>query len=159
MTEPFSELLGCKTLGVRLEVLTKPMCPQFHVDRTGIRFLCTYRGPGTEWLSESTADGSYLGTGLAPQSDNCSGLIRDPAGIGCANSFDVILHKGSLWQGRPGWGHSSLAATAPQRAASPRWARQLRATGQITFSNWLRNSSKRRFPSRDAWIAWHHRSK
>jgi hypothetical protein len=69
----FAELLDCHTVGLRIEVLQKAMCPQFHVDHTGIRLLCTYLGPGTEWLEEAFADRSYLN--------------------------HIVLLKGSQWQG------------------------------------------------------------
>jgi hypothetical protein len=31
-------------------------CRRFHVDTRHLRLLCTYRGPGTEWLSEAQVD-------------------------------------------------------------------------------------------------------
>lgn len=31
-------------------------CKRFHVDRKRLRMLCTYRGPGTEWLTDAQVD-------------------------------------------------------------------------------------------------------
>lgn len=104
LAELFGDLLGCERVGLRLEVLDKAMCPRFHVDRTSIRLVCTYRGPGTEWLCEHAADRSRLGGAAAGLPDACSGLIRDQAGIGSAGRCDVVLLKGSLWQGEVGPG-------------------------------------------------------
>lgn len=35
---------------VRLEALTHDGCKKWHADQVGLRLLCTYRGPGTQWL-------------------------------------------------------------------------------------------------------------
>lgn len=98
LVELYADLLGCAKVGLRLEYLHTAMCPRFHVDRTGIRMLCTYRGPGTEWLDSKAAERSRLGV-AAGASDEASGLIRDPAGVGRASRLEVVLLKGSLWQG------------------------------------------------------------
>lgn len=113
VAEVFSELLGCPGIGLRLEVLDKAMCPRFHVDRTGIRLLCTYRGPGTEWLPEHLADRSRMGPLAGGLPDASSGLIRDNAAIGRAPGYSLVLLKGSLWQGNAGRGaiHRSPAVS------------------------------------------------
>lgn len=98
LVELYADLLGCAKVGLRLEYLHIAMCPRFHVDRTGIRMLCTYRGPGTEWLASTAAERNRLGVATGA-SDEVSGLIRDPAGVGRAGRFEVVLLKGSLWQG------------------------------------------------------------
>lgn len=95
----YSDLIGCPEIGVRLEVLHGAMCPKFHVDRTGIRLLCTYLGPGTEWLDDRYADRSKLGISTANVCDADSGLILDCAGLHQSSAFAVALLKGSLWQG------------------------------------------------------------
>ena len=41
---------------LRLETTDDDGCQRFHVDRTHLRLLCTYRGPGTEWLTDAQAD-------------------------------------------------------------------------------------------------------
>ncbi|MGF1547717.1 MAG: DUF1826 domain-containing protein [Thiotrichales bacterium] len=114
LAEIYAALLGCPALGLRLEVLERAMCPRFHVDRVGIRMLCTYRGPGTEWLDERCADRRWLGQAGHGKGDAESGLILDPAGIGRAPPFAVVLLKGALWQGNTGRGaiHRSPAVAA-----------------------------------------------
>ena len=59
-------------VGLRLEIIERAMCPRFHVDHVGIRMLCTYRGPGTEWLDDEAADRNFLGargSGLRSEAD------------------------------------------------------------------------------------------
>lgn len=104
LTELYGDLLGCDTVGLRLEVVGRAMCPRFHVDHVGIRMLCTYRGPGTEWLDEGCADRAFLGARSVGQPDDVSGLIRDPAGIHAVQPSAIILLKGDLWQGNAGRG-------------------------------------------------------
>ncbi|SOD41668.1 DUF1826 domain-containing protein [Nitrosovibrio sp. Nv4] len=100
----YSELLGCDAVGLRMEVLGSPMCPRFHVDRTGIRLACAYRGSGTEWIDDEWVDRSKLGSGSGGLPDEVSGLFDHRTAVEAAAPFDVILFKDSLWQGNDGRG-------------------------------------------------------
>ena len=115
ITGMYFDLLGCPQIGLRVEMLSQAMCPRFHVDRTGIRMLCTYRGPGTEWLADHAADRSRLGPLSAGMPDETSGLILDPAAIGSAPPFSIVLLKGSLWQGNAGRGAIHRSPAIPAR--------------------------------------------
>lgn len=95
----YFDLLGCPRIGLRLEVLQGAMCPKFHVDRTGIRMLCTYLGPGTEWLDDAYADRSQLGAHSPSQGNTNTSLVLDNKGLHQVPSFAIALLKGSLWQG------------------------------------------------------------
>ncbi|CAH1202536.1 conserved hypothetical protein [Candidatus Nitrotoga sp. BS] len=95
----YADLLGCPSIGLRLEVMNRAMCPRFHVDHVGIRLLCTYRGPATEWLEDACADRSKLGPASSEVCDENSGVITNPAGIHRAAPFSIVLLKGSRWQG------------------------------------------------------------
>lgn len=46
----FSELSGALRLRLRLERTSRDACPRFHKDNVAHRLLCTYRGPGTEYI-------------------------------------------------------------------------------------------------------------
>jgi hypothetical protein len=89
LIEIYADLLGCPAIGVRLEVLERPMCPAFHIDRTGIRLLCTYLGEGTQWLDDS---------GLGPDEREMLKTHPSDDRLGQAAPFDILLLKGSLWQ-------------------------------------------------------------
>jgi hypothetical protein len=87
LLELYGDLLGCAAIGLRIERLERAMCPGWHVDRTGIRLLCTWCGPGTQWLDAP---------GIDPR-----GLPGSAAGApatGQARPFDIVLLKGSAWQ-------------------------------------------------------------
>lgn len=55
-SEVVSELVDCRQVGVRLETLSAPMCPRFHVDRLPFRMLITLSGAGTEWIPNKDVD-------------------------------------------------------------------------------------------------------
>jgi hypothetical protein len=100
LIELLALISGAPRMGVRLEEITRRMCPRFHVDRVPIRLVCTYRGPGTEWLPASGVNASALGRPLArPLADG------DPAWLPGspvlrAEPLDVALLKGELWPDR-----------------------------------------------------------
>jgi len=104
LSELLGDLLGCDQLGVRLEVIRGAMCPRLHVDRVGIRLLCTYRGPGTEWIDDDKVDRSKLGPGANGLPDAISGLYGASTTVERVAPFDVALLKGSAWQGNAGRG-------------------------------------------------------
>ncbi|EXI67875.1 MAG TPA: DUF1826 domain-containing protein [Nitrospira sp.] len=111
----YADLLRCTTVGLRLEITDRAMCPRFHVDKTGIRLLCAYRGPGTEWIDDTRAGRDLLGTDSA----NEAARIAPGAEVHQAQTFDVVLLKGGLWQGNHGRGviHRSpqpVVAKAPR---------------------------------------------
>lgn len=81
------ELLGCPAVGLRFARMHHAMCPGWHVDRTGMRMICTYQGPGTQWLSAQDADRGR--PNLARLTD--APFIE-------AHPGDVVLLKGNLWQ-------------------------------------------------------------
>ncbi|ESQ15984.1 MAG: hypothetical protein N838_27820 [Thiohalocapsa sp. PB-PSB1] len=50
------------TVTLRIESLADDGCRRFHTDRSQLRLLCTYRGPGTEWLVHDQVDWQALET-------------------------------------------------------------------------------------------------
>ena len=116
LADMLTELLDAASIGYRLEVVGKAMCPRLHVDRVGIRLLCTYRGPGTEWVEEAAVDRRFLGTASGGLPDETSGLLLPGYRIEAIQPFAVALLKGGLWQGNGGRGivHRSPAVAAEQ---------------------------------------------
>lgn len=114
LAELLGDLLDCPQIALRLEVITGAMCPRLHVDRVGIRLLCTYRGPGTEWIADAGVDRSKLGSGSGGLPDMHSGLFAPDTRVETIPAFAVALLKGSLWQGNGARGviHRSPAVPA-----------------------------------------------
>lgn len=116
LAELYTTLLGPDALGVRLHRLEAPMCPRFHVDRVGVRLLCTYAGLGTQWLDDADAPRELLGPGAAGRSDEESGLVRDPALVHEVMPMAIALLKGESYPGNAGHGviHRSPHANKPR---------------------------------------------
>lgn len=108
LREVVCELLGCAAIGLRLARIGRAMCPGWHVDRVGIRLVCTYQGPGTQWLDDQDVD----------RGDLRSGRIGEGAFIQAAPG-EIVLLKGALWQGNDAFGaiHRSpgLGSSASRR--------------------------------------------
>jgi hypothetical protein len=105
LLELYGDLLGCAAIGLRIERLERAMCPRWHVDRTGIRLLCTWCGPGTEWLDAPRIDPRGL-----------PGSAADAPASGQARPFDILLLKGSAW---PGNANGGAIHRSPQVAPGP----------------------------------------
>ncbi len=51
----FITLCRAPALRLRLEHTRDVTCPRLHVDAVGLRLICTYAGPGTEWQDTTGA--------------------------------------------------------------------------------------------------------
>lgn len=106
LAEILCDLVDCPSVGLRFASVASAMCPRWHVDRVPIRMLCTYSGPGTEWLDDQKIDKARLSD---PE-------IVDGA---CQRAVcgEVVLLKGALWQGNAGFGaiHRSPAITSSEQ--------------------------------------------
>lgn len=52
----FSKVSEGRDMVFRLLTTDRDDCRRFHLDRTHMRLMCTYRGPGTEWLADAQVD-------------------------------------------------------------------------------------------------------
>ena len=77
---------------IQLEIVDTNKCRLFHEDFYRQRLLCTYMGPGTEWLSHSNVNREFLGKGCNDD------IVKDPSLINRANTFDVIIVKGAKYE-------------------------------------------------------------
>jgi len=115
----FSHLFELESIGLRLGMLDKAMCPRFHVDHVPCRLVCTYGGIGTQWLEDAYVDRSKLGSRSGGLSDELSGLILDADAISTMPNYAIGLLKGSRREGNElnGAVHRSpsLNATSPRR--------------------------------------------
>ncbi|MEW8624267.1 MAG: DUF1826 domain-containing protein [Candidatus Thiodiazotropha sp.] len=85
--EVVCELMGCSEVGLRLARVGRAMCPGWHIDRTSIRLVCTYQGPGTEWLNDQSIERTDIGT----ERNQDMPFIQAAEG-------EIVLLKGALWQ-------------------------------------------------------------
>ncbi|GAA6170038.1 DUF1826 domain-containing protein [Sessilibacter corallicola] len=104
LVDMFSELFELDRVGLRMSVLTKAMCPKFHVDRVPCRLVTTYTGAGTEWLTNADVSRSAE-----------KGIAQIPGSTIQETYFgEVTLLKGEAWDGNEGKGivHRSPSADA-----------------------------------------------
>jgi hypothetical protein len=94
----FADATGAWSVAVRLERLDTDACRMFHADFVGIRLLCTYAGPGTQWVPNRSAVRAALGSG-----DNAA-ICPRPEAIQALPRFAVGLFKGDAWPGNRGNG-------------------------------------------------------
>ena len=99
LAEMFVDLFNLDTVGIRLNILDKTMCPRFHTDNLPCRLISTYIGHATEWLPNYAVDRSQLGHGAGGLPDKTSGIYTHPESIQQLNAGDVALMKGSGWDG------------------------------------------------------------
>ncbi|TVS11366.1 MAG: DUF1826 domain-containing protein [Wenzhouxiangella sp.] len=102
--------LNADELGVRIERVIGDGCRLFHVDRLSARLICTWTGPGTEWLPEGSFDRAGLGCG-------CNDHVLDPDASRQIPTGAVALLRGDLCRGHEGGGlvHRSPPAQAGVR--------------------------------------------
>lgn len=79
-------LFDCDSVGLRLTVLNRAMCPKFHTDKIGSRLICTYVGSATQWL-----DSQY------PALSSQDLIRRQAENVQQAKQGDVLLLKGEAW--------------------------------------------------------------
>ncbi len=104
LVDVYGDLLGFSAVGLRVTTLPRPMCPRFHVDRVGVRLVCTYAGTGTQWLDSGDVDRSKLGPAAGSVPDEASGLVLAPERVHTMPAFAVGLFKGEGWPGNHGNG-------------------------------------------------------
>ncbi len=49
----YGQIMSVNNVQIRLDVDDEVMCPKFHIDNVSSRLLCTYRGPATQYISET----------------------------------------------------------------------------------------------------------
>jgi hypothetical protein len=96
--ERFVGITGAHTVRLFLKLIHDDACRKFHIDGYQYRLLCTYHGPGTQWVYNDNVNRKYLGEG---ENDE---IIKDWSAIQQINTFDVAILKGELPHARNGKG-------------------------------------------------------
>ena len=106
LAELLATTASCDLVEVRVEHGPGGTCPVFHQDHHLLRLLCTYIGPGTEWLPEGHVDRTELGLrGRTPDDANRAIATGRPTR---AAAGEVLVTKGaSFGSGADGFVHRS----------------------------------------------------
>jgi hypothetical protein len=85
-----------------------------HVDRVALRLVCTYHGPGTEFVPSERFDRTLLGHALHNGHAGNHVACEHEGGVLAAQAGDIVLLKGETWPDNAGRGaiHRSASASA-----------------------------------------------
>lgn len=86
LSEMFCYLFELESLGFRMQLLDRAMCPKFHRDYVPCRLVMTLKGQGTQWVDDQCA-AEALGN------DQYQGDFHQ------LNEGDIALLKGAGWFG------------------------------------------------------------
>ena len=95
LTRLFADIGGLRSVDVRLETVKGDACWKFHVDQVAFRLICTYSGPGTQYVPPECGRQA-----IAQQ--------RDYTGpVAMLEAYDVAVFKGAQASGHDGIVHRS----------------------------------------------------
>lgn len=102
VVEMFACLFDLESVGLRLNVLAKTMCPRFHTDKVPTRLITTYAGKGTEWLDSRTGDHVMLAA--CDESKEKADAFARQCPIQSLQEGEIALFKGDRWGEQEGCG-------------------------------------------------------
>lgn len=97
-------LLGCRYVQARLYVQRSDGCRKIHADNVSVRVICTYVGPGTEWLPNQDLVRRHLGASHVDLKTANRLVLRPGAAVRQCEPFEVLLLKGNAHPGNRGRG-------------------------------------------------------
>lgn len=92
-------------------------CRKFHVDQISARLLCTYHGPGTQWIHPEDVREEARHEHHADVEAFNAALLREGAAPQRARTGDILFFKGARWSGRA---HGLLHRSPPIAHANQR---------------------------------------
>lgn len=99
----FLALTRAEVVRAELSIVAHDKCRKYHADYVGLRLLCTYAGPGTEWVEEEAVDRAALDHAEVCV-DTCNARIVRSARVHHCLPGDVVVLKGHQWPGNDGFG-------------------------------------------------------
>lgn len=95
----FARIAGTRHPRVRLERVADDGCALFHADSLSLRLLCTYAGPGTEWLENSNARRHELGLRSRTIPEANRAIIIDSSKIRSIATWHAAIFSGRAHPG------------------------------------------------------------
>jgi len=112
LTAEFARLAGTFCITVKLDLLDSTPCTRYHEDKVRVRLLCTYLGPGTEWLVDEGVDRLRLYGASGPEGNAAIAKGAPPL---VTRDGQVLLLRGR-WPGSgPGAVHRSPTLAPTER--------------------------------------------
>lgn len=100
----FGATFARRRILARLAVVENDACRKLHTDNVTVRLLCTYAGPGTEWVPDEDALRENLCRLDVGFEDANRSVLRHPDALRRAGVGDVLLLKGEAFPGNRGRG-------------------------------------------------------
>ena len=97
-------LLDCRHLDAQLYTQRSDGCRKIHSDNVPLRIMCTYAGPGTDWLPESDLVREHLGPSELDAETANRRVIREGSRLQRCGVGDILLLKGDRFPGNLGRG-------------------------------------------------------
>ena len=97
-------LLDCRHLDAQLYTQRTDGCRKIHSDNVPLRIMCTYAGPGTDWLPESDLVRENLGPSELDAEIANRRVIREGSRLQRCDIGDILLLKGERYPGNSGRG-------------------------------------------------------
>ena len=88
----FLQISGSQKARLILATVETDMCSRFHADVNTLRMLCTYAGPGTQWLREDNIRWEALDSWAGNEE-----IVRDENEIQQVPTGAVAIIKGSMY--------------------------------------------------------------
>ena len=104
MAYQLAALLDCRHLDVQLYTQRSDGCRKIHSDNVPLRIMCTYAGPGIDWLPESDLVRENLGPSELDAEIANRRVIRKGARLRRCSVGDILLLKGERYPGNAGLG-------------------------------------------------------
>lgn len=95
----FREISGSPAVRLRLERVADQGCAAFHADSLALRLLCTYHGPGTQWLEHDNLRRAELGLRGRSTAEANPAIVIDDTRIRTVPAWHVMIFKGRSWPG------------------------------------------------------------
>jgi hypothetical protein len=115
----FARITGAPEVVASLAIVHTDKCRKFHADYKPLRLLCTYLGPGTEWVDDADVDRAHLAQEVDTVELANARIVPRSSRIQRAKPGDVVILKGELHPGNHGRGavHRSppIQATGDRR--------------------------------------------
>lgn len=105
------------TVRVRLEALDHNGCSRWHADAVGLRLLCTYCGPGTQWLSMVGGAPAARAMGREPPKQAVQHIPAGAVAVLKGEAYPDNAENGCIHRSPPAGGRVRLLLCIDQ----PRW--------------------------------------
>lgn len=102
--QDFGSALGRRHLVAKLDVVADDGCRKFHTDFITVRLVCSYSGPGTEWVKNRDVRRENLSRTDVGLDEANRSVLRSPSAVNHCGSGDILLLKGEAFDGNRGLG-------------------------------------------------------